>query len=255
MSINIDITAPCESVSLLHGLGNKPLSTGANSFDMIRTKGPLCACGCGEPVKKNAKGSWNTYLMGHGRRDAVFSEEHRRNISLAARKRFPQQSPQLCSCGCGQLTNVYQGKARKFVLGHNRHGADFSKQHREKLRESRKYITVTEQSKEKISNTLKEYYKDKTKHPRWLNGKSMEEYSPDFNKELKVKVRVLYAHTCQLCGVKEKDTPRKLSVHHIDYNKKNNHLNNLIPLCTKCHTRTNSNRDYWQKLFSKKVIQ
>lgn len=38
---------------------------------------------------------------------------------------------------------------------------------------------------------------------------------------------------------------RSLSVHHIDYNKYNNSLSNLLCLCNQCHTRVNYNRVYW----------
>ena len=39
-------------------------------------------------------------------------------------------------------------------------------------------------------------------------------------------------------------------VHHIDYDKKNNDVDNLVTLCTPCHTKTNFNRDEWKKTFS-----
>ena len=40
------------------------------------------------------------------------------------------------------------------------------------------------------------------------------------------------------------------TVHHIDYNKQNNRKENLIILCPKCHTKTNTNRDYWFAYFT-----
>ncbi len=44
---------------------------------------------------------------------------------------------------------------------------------------------------------------------------------------------------------------------HIDYNKKNSNLNNLITLCGSCHTKTNTNRNYWIKrlmsIYKKKI--
>jgi hypothetical protein len=46
---------------------------------------------------------------------------------------------------------------------------------------------------------------------------------------------------------------KKLQIHHIDYNKKNNNLNNLISLCLSCHTKTGFNRSYWEKYFKKGV--
>ena len=38
---------------------------------------------------------------------------------------------------------------------------------------------------------------------------------------------------------------RCLDIHHIDYDKKNNDINNLIALCRSCHCKTNGEREYW----------
>ena len=40
---------------------------------------------------------------------------------------------------------------------------------------------------------------------------------------------------------------------HIDYNKKNLEEKNLTSLCGSCHTKTNFNREYWQKYFTEKM--
>ena len=37
--------------------------------------------------------------------------------------------------------------------------------------------------------------------------------------------------------------------HHIDYNKKNNVLKNLVTLCFNCHSMTNSHRESWLRFF------
>ena len=52
------------------------------------------------------------------------------------------------------------------------------------------------------------------------------------------------SYACALCG-KDGNT-----VHHIDYNKRNNDPANLITLCNRCHSGTNvSKRAYWTALF------
>ena len=75
------------------------------------------------------------------------------------------------------------------------------------------------------------------------------EYGPDFTNALKEAVRFRDKCKCQLCGCPQIENGRKLDVHHIDYNKLNNILKNLIALCKKCHTKTNVNRDYWFAYF------
>jgi len=43
----------------------------------------------------------------------------------------------------------------------------------------------------------------------------------------------------------------KLIRHHIDYDKKNCKLDNLIVLCVACNVKANSNKVYWQEFYSK----
>lgn len=86
-------------------------------------------------------------------------------------------------------------------------------------------------------------------NPNWNNGSSFEEYGKEFDTRLKEKIRKRDNLICQNCGGKQ--LKRKLDIHHIDYNKKNNNENNLISLCHKCHMQTNHRRKYWQQYFNK----
>ena len=90
------------------------------------------------------------------------------------------------------------------------------------------------------------------RHPNWKGGKSFEPYGIEFNKQLKLFIRQKDIFTCQLCGLKEDG--QKLDVHHIDYNKRNNKLDNLISLCRSCHIKIEWNRENWIKYFQNKVI-
>lgn len=85
----------------------------------------------------------------------------------------------------------------------------------------------------------------------WLNGKSFEVYPLGWNKTFKEQIRYRDGYKCQLCGKNQLENGRKLHVHHIDYDKKNLDVNNLISLCTTCHTKTNFNRKYWKEYFNK----
>ncbi len=86
-------------------------------------------------------------------------------------------------------------------------------------------------------------------HPNWLGGKSFEPYSLEFNKSLKRRIRRRDKCVCQLCWRGEKEFKRKLSIHHIDYNKQNCKDNNLTTLCTSCNNKVNYNRHDWTKHF------
>lgn len=38
-------------------------------------------------------------------------------------------------------------------------------------------------------------------------------------------------------------------IHHIDYNKMNSSIANLVSLCHSCHSKTNFNRERWLDYF------
>jgi ribosomal protein L31 len=90
------------------------------------------------------------------------------------------------------------------------------------------------------------------KHPNWQGGKSFEEYPIEFSKVLRKYIRERDNHICQECNFTEEQLGYKLSVHHIDFNKKNNNPNNLISLCKSCHAQTNFNREDWEKYFKER---
>lgn len=88
----------------------------------------------------------------------------------------------------------------------------------------------------------------------WLGGKSFEKYGEDFTEELKEIIRKRDTYTCQECGFTQEELGYTLSIHHIDYNKKNNNPNNLISLCRSCHQQTNFGREDWADYFQSKIM-
>ena len=87
------------------------------------------------------------------------------------------------------------------------------------------------------------------RHWNWQDGKSFEPYGLEFNEDLKEVIRNRDRRKCQISGKTELELGYKLSVHHIDYDKKNNDPKNLISLSKKWHTKTNYNRKYWIRFF------
>lgn len=104
---------------------------------------------------------------------------------------------------------------------------------------------LTEEHKKNIGKAFK-----LEKHPNWLGGIAKDGYSITFNRYLKRKIRKRDNFKCQECGLSEKKQGRKLDVHHIDYDKKNDIETNLISLCRSCHTKTQYKRNNWSKYFS-----
>lgn len=138
------------------------------------------------------------------------------------------------------------------------------KEQREKMRkahlgkhslteEGRKKLSEINKGKGRIENL---WWATGKEHPRgaWQGGKSFEPYSPEFNNQLKEKIRKKYNYRCQQCFRHQGELSRKLCIHHIDFDKQNNQENNLIPLCQGCHNQTMFNREDWTNYFQGRVI-
>lgn len=91
-------------------------------------------------------------------------------------------------------------------------------------------------------------------NPKWNNGASikLKPYYLNKNKSIRKKIKIRDNYTCQECG--KTKTESKIDAHHIDYNKYNNNESNLITLCASCHTRTNFDRDIWQKRYTQLML-
>jgi hypothetical protein len=94
-------------------------------------------------------------------------------------------------------------------------------------------------------------------HPGWLGGKKFEPYSYHFNKHFKKQILIRDNYKCINCGITQEESKRLyeegLSIHHIDYNKKNTNFSNCITLCHKCNAKANYNRNEWIIYFQNKI--
>ena len=149
-------------------------------------------------------------------------------------------------------------------------GKIFSEKVRKEMSIAQKGKHHSEKTKRKISNTLKEYPSSgmKGKHhskeirekiskklsregnPNWQGGMSFLPYPSIFDSELKQFIRKRDNNECQnpFCNYLSK----KLTVHHIDFNKDNCSQFNLITLCVSCNSKAN-NKYRWQRLYKKIV--
>ena len=109
---------------------------------------------------------------------------------------------------------------------------------------------VSEITRRKIGNRNKG-----KNNGNYINGKSYEPYTKEFNNKLKRKIRKRDNYICQGkdCSLTEEEHimvySKLLSVHHIDYNKQNCEETNLISLCQECNMKANYNRNYWFAYF------
>jgi hypothetical protein len=161
-----------------------------------------------------------------------------------------------CLCGCGKLANP----GKKYINGHTMKGRAHPNpvlkkgmclMSKEELaahcrRLSKKNIgrkhTPEELRKMSLANIG-------PNHPNWQGGKDMEEYCDAWrDKEYKADIIERDGFECK--NPECWGTNKKLCIHHIDYDKKNCQLNNLITLCNSCNGRANYNREYWRELYS-----
>jgi 5-methylcytosine-specific restriction endonuclease McrA len=85
----------------------------------------------------------------------------------------------------------------------------------------------------------------------WNKLEFREPYPYEFNEQLKEFIRERDNHNCQICKTNQEEFDKKLHVHHIDFDKKNNSPFNLISLCKSCHGKVNClNRNIWINFFN-----
>jgi 5-methylcytosine-specific restriction endonuclease McrA len=82
----------------------------------------------------------------------------------------------------------------------------------------------------KLSKETRQKMSRKNNHA-YIDGRSKKPYGSGWTKVLKDKVKERDNYKCQNCGISD-----DLVVHHIDNDKHNNKINNLITLCRSCHT-------------------
>lgn len=154
-----------------------------------------------------------------------------------------------CECGCGELMEDIRYRRKRKYINHH-YSRCQTEEHRRRNSESLKGRTFSEDHKQKIS----EYHADvsRNNNGRWVGGISFLPYCFKFNLRLKESIRKRDNYICQLCGKNQETGKRKLSVHHIHYDKENCNPD-LITLCHSCNTKVNNNRNYWEEFFMIKL--
>jgi hypothetical protein len=100
----------------------------------------------------------------------------------------------------------------------------------------------------------KYYSGERRPNRNWgTSNQAYKDYPPEFNLNLKELIRDRDNRKCFICNVDEKNTKRKLAVHHIDYNKKHINPENLVSLCDVCHWKTHHDRDNWLQYFTEEL--
>ncbi len=122
-----------------------------------------------------------------------------------------------------------------------------------KLRKGKTYEEMYGRERARQIRNLYSIQRSGEKNGNWQGGLTFEEYPIDFNDKLKEEIRKRDGCLCQLCNNLQEELKRKLDVHHVDYDKENCEMDNLIALCGSCNAKVNKNREYWTKYFQEKL--
>lgn len=216
-----------------------------------------CACGCGRIIKK-----YSERILPSGKvsvspyRPRRFVKGHQSvkpdGQLKAGQWKNPKQAMICCACGCGaEIERFYKAGEywleRKYVHNHHKRGVPATQKQKDVTRRVSKLYMANPANQARIL--------EKRKHnPNWQKSVSHtaairkwdkrgrspnRKYPPEWTHELRESIRARDGGICQMCGAKPKG---KLSIHHIDFNKRNCVPANLISLCRPCHGKAHSSR-------------
>lgn len=212
-----------------------------------------CECGCG---KRTALG--RKFISGHHnrvknpmlgkrhseetkkrwsriRKGRKLSDEHRKKISISSK-------------GC---KSYWKGKhlleeVKKKISKGNK-GKIVSEETRKKLSLLKRGSGNSNFGRVYSNEEKKKFGQPGEKNPNWRGGIQYKPYPSEWNRELKKSILERDNYQCQNPTCRKKNDI--LNIHHIDYNKENCSLENLITLCNSCNLRANYNRNYWEILY------
>jgi hypothetical protein len=200
-----------------------------------------------ESCKKMSQAQRNSYASVAGKKRRLLisisrigtkaSEETKNKMKLHWNgHRFPKGQP-------SWIKGKHHSEKTKKKISLSGKGKGHSEEWRRKVSKANTGKRHSEESKLKMSlHQLGE------KGPRWMGGISKLPYAFTFSVELKKQIKDRDGYACKNPFCRGKSD--KLVVHHIDYDKKNSSLNNLITLCSKCHgSTTGDNRIFYTFLF------
>ncbi len=131
-------------------------------------------------------------------------------------------------------------------------GKKLSEETKKKIGDGNRGKKLSEETKKKMRfSTIGKYVGELS--PHWKGGISSEPYCPLwFDKEFKNYIKERDNYECQNPKCWKK--PCYLTIHHINYIKKDCQPTNLITLCTSCNSRANANKGVWERLFTMIMI-
>ncbi|MCK9591409.1 MAG: HNH endonuclease [Methanoregula sp.] len=216
----------------------------------------------GRPLSKEAKENLSKLMKGH-----PVSEETRRKISEAKLGQKPtaetiqrlrdshkgkKQSPELIAkraeANKGRVPwnkGIPQDEVTKQINREKNTGRRLTGEVKQLLREQKLGVPHSEEHRK---NWMESRYGG-----FWYGAVIYLDlpYCEKWTPELREQCRAFWDYKCFECGTPQ--GKKKLSVHHVHYNKKtccDGSPHDMIPLCQSCHIKVNKNRKYWEKYYT-----
>jgi len=149
----------------------------------------------------------------------------------------------------------------KGVTGYQIHDDEFKKRvsvwatGRIQTEASKKKISIGNTGKARTFEARKKYSAIKQDIPieEWKGFKTFYPYTSDFNENFKQSIRKRDNNVCIKCGKTAEqefmDFNRKMTVHHVNYDKKISLPENCCTVCMRCNIEANKNRKSWTKFY------
>lgn len=141
------------------------------------------------------------------------------------------------NCELGNLDIIFRGDVTSKALRGHKH-SDAAKL---KMSESHSRKTLSDDHKKNIGKASRKMWDDGVfdnvhlgEHNWKWRGGVEQYYPPEFSDRLKNRVRERDNNKCRICKMYSKEN-KELPIHHIDANRYNNAMENLITVCTVCH--------------------
>jgi hypothetical protein len=221
----------------------------------------FCHCGCGQEIKikpYHFKNGTPKYICGHNKTKSIYFIPNQQKKTTLNNWVTEEQNKHICQCGCGTVIKIlpihYKNGVPKCISGH--HNKIIGKSPHFGCTGKRSHMygrKLSEDTKRKMSLS-----RQGKNHPMWNGGSSFVPYCHKFNRKLKEQTRERFGRKCVVCNKSESENGKKLSVHHVTYEKMDGCNGNdfkLVPLCASCHAKTNFRRGNWEHSFNDILVQ
>ena len=224
---------------------------------MINYNNYVCECGCGEFVF-----SGNRFIHGHssifliGNKNPAKRLEVRKKISESKMgDNNPMKKEENKNKMKGDKNPAKREDQRDRMRG-NKNPMRIKEVVERTITSLKEFYIKNPEKRKQISEKVKLLWKEEYQiehtgenNANWNGGSSFEPYPSSFTERLKESIRTRDNRVCQICGKTEEENTFRLDVHHIDYDKNNCKIENLISLCKSCHIKTNFSREFWKLIF------